>query len=90
MFVSRCLSRSGGGGWLKQVHRHNVARYSTDFANKVGVIGVPFDRGQKINTKFHEGPKAIRDGGLVTELTSFNGKLQTNCISKIKVNLKYW
>lgn len=51
-------------------------RFSTvSFANKVGIIGVPFDKGQRINSSNSKnlGPKAIRDGGLISEIKLFNG-----------------
>lgn len=66
------------------VVRHNMhQRYCNSANNKmdpvlrVGIIGVPFDRGQKVNTDFHEGPKAIRDGGLVAKIREFNGNVHT-------------
>lgn len=50
------------------------AKCSTGCGDNIGIVGVPSDRGQKINTEFHRGPQAIRDGGLIEELTAFNGK----------------
>lgn len=44
---------------------------------KIGLLGVPFNRGVKepgiIGTEL--APKAIRDGGLIKEITSFNENL---------------
>lgn len=54
----------------------SLCRFSTvSFTNKVGIIGVPFDKGQRINSSNSKnlGPKAIRDGGLVCEIQLFNG-----------------
>lgn len=51
----------------------SVSPYYTGSVSNIGVIGVPFDRGQKINSEFHGGPKAIREGGLLKELATFNG-----------------
>lgn len=66
-----CLCRYAGPGWAPK-----SVQYSNGVDSRIGIIGVPFDRGQKINTDIHEGPKAIREGGLVCELTSFNGMLR--------------
>lgn len=54
----------------------SLCRFSTvSFKNKVGIVGVPFDKGQRINSSNSKnfGPKAIRDGGLISEIRLFNG-----------------
>lgn len=61
-------------GWMMGSRLQQMARYTNSCDSRVGIIGVPFDRGQKINTEFHGGPEAIRDGGLVKQLTTFNGR----------------
>lgn len=40
---------------------------------QVGIVGVPFDKGQRICSSDHLGPRAIRNGGLVEEMKLFNG-----------------
>lgn len=74
MFIRSMSHWTTGGGWMGRV-RQEAVQYSTRCGDKIGIIGVPFDRGQKINTEFHGGPKAIRDGGLLKELTTFNGMM---------------
>lgn len=46
---------------------------SSSSVKQVGIVGVPFDKGQRICSIDHLGPKAIRDGGLVKEIKLFNG-----------------
>lgn len=59
---------------LRPVRRAFVSRGADGEAvRKVGIIGVPFDKGQTVNSVFHEGPKAIRDGGLIAKIVEFNG-----------------
>lgn len=76
---------------MVKVQQQCCVQYTTGCVKRVGIIGVPFDRGQQINTEFHEGPKAIRDGGLIDELTEFNGKCEINTnIRKTIWRVKFW
>lgn len=48
---------------------------SAEKVTRIGIVGVPFDKGQKVNSVVHEGPKAIRDGGLIEHIQEFNGNV---------------
>lgn len=57
---------------------NNVDVAEVRAVRRVGIVGVPFDKGQKINSTIHEGPKSIRDGGLVAHIREFNGSFLMN------------
>lgn len=57
---------------------------------KVGIIGVPFGKGQRRGGVQH-GPKAIRDAGLIQEIHSFNQNVDVKDygdIPEVDVELK--
>lgn len=56
---------------LRQLTIFTMRRGLATNTNKIGIIGVPFGKGQRRNG-VHLGPKAIRDAGLVQEIINFN------------------
>lgn len=77
MFIRSVLSSFRAANSFTSLCRYSSSSKSGSLTN-VGIVGVPFDKGQRINSCTHMGPKAIRDGGLVEEIKLFNGMINSN------------